>query len=83
MCKNMKEYAEILIYKIFTYKKIQQVYRYKKIGLKLSLKRIQCGNSSFKFHGKFVEKFRRSYLKGLVAVTFCIRSTDSEKVFGT
>jgi len=40
-----------------------------KIGLKLSLTRI-CGNSSFKFHWKFVEKFRCSYLKGPVAVTF-------------
>ena len=83
MCKNMKEYAEMLIYKIFTYKKIQQVYRYKKIGLKLSLKRIQCGNSSFKFHGKFIEKFRCSYLKGPVAVTFFVKSRDSEEVFGT
>ena len=37
----------------------------------------------FKFHGKFIEKFCCSYLKGPVAVTFCIRSRDSEEVFGT
>ena len=51
----------------------------KKIGLKLSFKR-NCGNSSFKFHGEFVEEFRCSYLKGPVAVSCCISSRDSEQV---
>ena len=73
----------MLIYKIFIYKKTTiKFIDIKKIRLKLGLKRI-CGNSSFKFHGKFIEKFRCSYLKGPVAVTFCIRSRDSEEVFGT
>ena len=52
----------------------------KKIGLKLRFKR-NCGNSSFKFHGEFVEEFRCGYLKGPVAVSFFSR--DSEQVFGT
>ena len=72
----MQEYAGILRYKILIYKKIQYSLQINKIGLKLSLERI-CGNSSFKFHGKFIEKFCYSYLEGPVTVTIKLLSENA------